>query len=82
MQDRWGTHAGIDSSDQKHLVERYSMSNDGMLLRILMTVSDPVYLAESIVIDYSMDKQPDRGLVTAPCSLESARLFLTGYEND
>ena len=82
VQDRWGTHAGIDSSDQKHLVERYSMSNDGMLLRILMTVSDPVYLAESIVIDYSMDKQPDRGLVTAPCSLESARLFLTGYEND
>tara|TARA_B100000809_G_scaffold262465_1_gene313502 strand:+ start:287 stop:1333 length:1047 start_codon:yes stop_codon:yes gene_type:complete len=81
-QDRWGTHAGIDSSDQKHLIERYSMNEDGLMLKVLMTVTDPIYLAQPIEIDYSMDKQPDRQLVTAPCSLEGARLFLTGYKDE
>ena len=77
--DAWGTHAGLDSSDQKHLLERFSLVDNGMTLKILMTVTDPVYLAEPIVIDYSMDKRPDRDLVSAPCSLEGAALFLTGY---
>ncbi len=80
--DVWGTHAGLDSSDQKHLLERMSLADDGMTLQILMTVTDPVYLSEPLVIDYSMDKQPDRDLVYAPCSLEGATLFLSGYENN
>ena len=80
--DPWGTHAGIHSSDRKHLLERYSLSDDGKSLRILITVTDPVYLAEPVVMDYPMDKLADRELVHAPCSLESAALFLTGYGND
>ena len=28
--DRWGSHTGIDSSEQKHLVERYSLGNGGL----------------------------------------------------
>ena len=79
---RWGIHAGLDSSDQKHMIERYSVEDDGMTLKILITVTDPVYLSEPIVIDYSMDKLADRDLISAPCSLEGAALFLTGYDGN
>ena len=50
--DRWGSHTGVDSSDQKHLIERISLENDGMELKILMILTDPVYLAEPVEIDY------------------------------
>jgi hypothetical protein len=78
--DRWGNRAGLDSSDQKHLIERYSLADNGMRLKVFMTLTDPVYLTETHEIDYSMDKQTDRQLVSAPCSLEGAALFLTGHD--
>lgn len=74
--DRWGNHTGVDSSDQKHLLERYSLSNNGLSLDIQMIVTDPVYLSEPVTIDYHMAKIPDRRLIEVPCSLENARLFL------
>ena len=82
LPDPWGLHAGIDSSDQKRLLERFSLSDAGKSLRILMTVTDPVYLAEPVTMDYPMDKLADRELVHAPCSLEGAALFLTGYDSE
>ena len=66
----------MDSSDQKHLVERYALSDDGLALEIQMVVTDPVYLSEPVTIDYYMSKIPDRKLVDVQCSLENARLFL------
>ena len=82
LPDEWGTHAGIDSSAQKHLLERFSLGEDGKSLRILMTITDPVYLAEPVIVDYPMLKLADRELVEAPCSLEGASLFLSGYEKE
>ena len=66
----------MDSSDQKHLVERVSLSNNGLALEIQMTVTDPVYLAEPVTVDYYMAKIPNRQLLEMPCTLENARLFL------
>lgn len=74
--DRWGLHTGVDSSDQKHLLERFSLSDDGLALGIQMTVTDPVYLAEPVTIDYFMAKIADRELVDVECTLENARLYL------
>ena len=74
--DRWGIHTGVDSSDQKHLLERYSLSDDGLALEIQMTVTDPVYLAEPVTIDHFLAKLEDRQLVDVDCTLENARLFL------
>jgi hypothetical protein len=74
--DRWGIHTGVDSSDQKHLIERFALSDDGLALEIEMVVIDPVYLSEPVKIEYYMAKIPDRELVGVPCSLENARLFL------
>jgi len=79
--DRWGSYTGVDSSEQKHLLERFSLIEGGLTLRIQMTLIDPVYLAEPVEIDYYMRKVADRELVPANCTLESARLFVeAGFE--
>lgn len=74
--DKWGIHTGVDSSDQKHLIERFSLSEDGFALQIQMVVTDPVYLSEPVAIDYYMSKLADRQLVNIDCTLENARLYL------
>jgi hypothetical protein len=74
--DRWGSHTGVNSSEQKHLVERFSLSDDGLSLNVKMIVTDPVYLTEPVTIDYYLSKMPDRELVVMQCSLENARLYL------
>ena len=76
--DRWGIHTGVDSSDQKNLMERFSLSQDGMALDIVIAVSDPIYLEETVVFEHHLTKMADRTLSNVPCSLESARLYLEG----
>jgi hypothetical protein len=76
--DPWGTHTGVDSSEQKHLVERFRLANGGLALEVQMTVTDPVYLTEPVTIDYYMLKMPERELISVPCTKESAHLFLEG----
>ena len=79
--DRWGNHTGVDSSEQKHLVERFSLIDDGLALRIQMTLADTVYLREPVEIDYYMRKIPDRDVMAENCSLEAARLYVeAGYQ--
>ena len=76
LADRWGSHTGIDSSDQKQLLERYTMSNGGMNLDVEITVTDPVYLAEPVTFTHHWVKITDRDVVQAPCTLESSALYL------
>jgi hypothetical protein len=64
--DKWGIHTGIDSSKQKHLVERYTMSNGGMNLDVEITVTDPVYLAEPVTFTHHWRKIGDREIIQAP----------------
>lgn len=79
--DRWGGHTGVDSSAQKHLIERFSLIEGGLTLRIIVTLTDPVYLAEPVVVDYYMKKLPHRELLEPGCTLENARLFIeAGYD--
>jgi len=79
--DRWGGHTGVDSSEQKHLVERFSLIEDGLTLQIKVTLTDPVYFTEPVVVDYYMKRLPDRELLEPGCTLENARLFIeAGYE--
>lgn len=76
--DRWGTHTGVDSSEQKHLVERLTLEPDGLAINIEMTVTDPVYLETPVVINRRYVKVPDRDLIVVECTRASARLFLEG----
>ena len=86
--DRWGSHTGVDSSNQKHLLERIKLGNNGYALEFEMILTDPVYLEEPVTIEYYMSKMADRPLLDTPCTLENARLFLEAgldpadYKND
>lgn len=79
--DRWGSHTGVDSSEQKNLLERFTLIEGGLTLRIQMTLTDPAFFTEPVEIDYYMRKLADRDLVPANCSIESARFFVeAGFE--
>jgi hypothetical protein len=76
--DKWGTHTGVSSSDRKHLVERFTMSDDGLFLMVEITVTDPVYFTEPVVFNHRWKKLADREVIQAPCTMESALLYLKG----
>lgn len=72
LAETWGMYTGIDSSDQKSLVERYWLSEGGMRLNVEFTVTDPVVLTEPYTYTHQWKRVPDRELAKAPCSLENA----------
>jgi hypothetical protein len=78
LADRWGSHTGIDSSDQKHLLERYTLSEDGLALSVAITITDPIYLAEPVTFSHHWVKIADRDVVQAPCTIESSALYKEG----
>ncbi len=80
--DPWGTHTGIDSSEQKHLVERFRLSDDGLHLYASITVTDPVYLAEPVTFEHQWYKLADRDVIQAPCTMEAARLYIEAGFDD
>jgi len=79
--DTWGTHTGINSSAQKQLVERFRLSEDGKFLMVEITVTDPVYFTEPVVFNHRWRKLADRDVIQAPCTMESALLYLKGGRN-
>lgn len=80
IDDPWGSHTGVDSSAEKHLVEKFTMSEDGMYLHAEITITDPVYLAKPVTFSHRWQKLADRPVIQAPCTMEAARLYLeAGY---
>jgi hypothetical protein len=78
--DRWGTHTGIDSSAEKSVRERFRLVDGGMGIEIEITVTDPIYLLEPTTFTHRWVKVADRELVRAPCTMESAKLWIeAGY---
>jgi len=77
---QWGTARGVDSSDQKRSVERYTLSDDGLGYSVAYTIEDPVYLAEPYsvsgrfrkVADYPFGDEP-------PCDPDTASRHLQAF---
>jgi hypothetical protein len=81
--DRWGTHTGIDSSEQKTIRERFRLTDGGMGVEIEITVTDPVYLQQPTTFTHRWIKVAERDLVRAPCTMESAKLWIeAGYDSE
>lgn len=79
--DRWGTHTGIDSSEQKQVVERLRLTDGGLGVELTITVTDPEYLAEPTTFTHRWNKVADRDLVQTACTAESAQLWIeAGYQ--
>jgi hypothetical protein len=74
--DRWGTYTGVDSSAQKQLVERLTLTDGGLSIDMEFVVTDPVYFSAPITIEHKLRKLPDRPLIEPNCSPEGAKMYL------
>lgn len=74
--DDWGNYRGLDSSERKHVVERYTLTNDGFGLHMVLTQSDPEFLSEPYTMEWDYIKQKDYEFEYQPCTLESAARHL------
>lgn len=74
--DGLGASTDIPSSDQKKLVERFSVSEDGQTLIVRYLLEDPVYLTESYSGTATLDRVADNEpLYPYECELNSAQRF-------
>ncbi len=71
-----GAGADVPSSTQKTVVERFSVSPDGLKLTYAYTVNDPEYLAAPFSHSASWDRLPnDTTVYPYDCDVESASQF-------
>ena len=70
-----GFAAGLPSGPQKHVVERYRLSDDGARMLIDFLVEDPEYLAEPLTASAEWDYAPEQRLQRFGCEPEQARRF-------
>ncbi len=71
-----GNNFRVPSSPQKHLVERFSLADDGSNLSYSYVMEDPDYLAAPVSGAASWDYRPDLTPDDVPCDLESAGRYL------
>ncbi len=67
----------VPSSEEKHLVERFTLAEDGTKLIYEILLEDPAYLAEPIAQTHEWDYRPDIVPGEVDCDLDSARRHLT-----
>ena len=77
-----GGGADVPSSEQKTVVERYSVSPDGQTLVLDYTLYDPVYLTEPHVGRFELARvADDTPIYSYECDIESAGLFTRQLED-
>ena len=70
-----GNTQGLLSGPQKHVVERYRVSDDRTRLLIDFVVEDPEYLAEPFTANVEWDYAPQQRLLRFGCEPAQARRF-------
>jgi len=74
--DENGLGADIPSSAEKSVVERFSVSDDGLKLMLRYTVTDPVYLTQPFSGSATLDRVADDApIYEFACELDSAARF-------
>ena len=59
-------------------ITQFSLSDDGKYLIAEITVDDSVFLTEPHTFFHRWKKIADRDVIQAPCTMESAKLYLEG----
>ena len=67
---------GVPSGAQKHVVERYRLSEDGTRVAVEFMLEDPEYLAEPLTHSRELIHSPQFELTSFDCDPEAARRFL------
>lgn len=71
-----GITAGLPSSTEKHLVERFALDDDGQSLTYSFELTDPIYLAEPLVGQMRWLYRPNVDFALVPCDPNVTRSFL------
>lgn len=68
---------GVPSGGQKHVVERYRLTEDGTRIDLEFTLYDPEYMAEPMVHSRQLMYSPHMQMYPGECDPESTRRFLS-----
>lgn len=71
-----GITAGLPSSDEKRLVERFALDADGQSLLYTFELTDPVYLAEPLIGEMRWLYRPNVDFELVPCDPDATQFFL------
>jgi hypothetical protein len=74
---KWGSANGVNSSDQKSVVEHYWLADDGMSKSFSFTITDPLYLTEPATVSGNFNKAQNRDLIETACDPAAASRHLT-----
>lgn len=72
----WGSAAGLDSSEQKRVIEEYRLSDNGLQIHYSHTLTDPQFLTAPVTASLTYTKIADHEYVYETCDPESARIPL------
>lgn len=72
-----GNSTAIPGSTQKHLTEKFALSEDGKALDYSGTLEDPVYLNAPVQFSGKWEYRPTMPFSNQKCDLRIARQFLT-----
>jgi hypothetical protein len=67
------SRAGVPSGAQKHVIERFSLSDDGARAVVDVFIEDPQFLAEPFIGRTTMVYSPHLQLYSYDCNLQKAR---------
>ena len=67
---------GVPSGGQKHVVERYRLSDDGKNIELEFTLEDPEYLADAMTHSRPLLYSPHLQMFSGKCDLESTSRFI------
>lgn len=73
----WGTARGIHQSEQKRVVEKVLLVDDGNRLEYISYAMDPPYLAEPLVKTMQYQNERGRELSTYECDPSASTRHLT-----
>jgi hypothetical protein len=71
-----GTVLGIPSGPMKHLIERFSLTEERLQIRYEFTLEDPQFVAQPVTYAALWNHRPDLELSNVACDVETARRFL------
>jgi hypothetical protein len=71
-----GITAGLPSSNEKHLVERFALNADGQSLIYAFELTDPIYLAEPLIGEMRWLYRPNVDFELIPCDPDATKSFL------
>ena len=73
----WGLGRGAPSGTRKHLVERYTLAENGMRLDVEYRFEDPEYMTEAVTVTGEMFLKPGYRLEPWDCDAGAARRHLS-----